>query len=141
MNLRFTLHKAERLSHRKHIDNLFEKGTTFNLSPFKIFYLLEETVTDEPVAILVTVPKKRFRRAVDRNRLRRLIRETYRLHKHGLIEKVKSIPGISLHIGFVYIGDRKDIAFVELEKQMVNCLERLGRIVSSSSTGGGNSPP
>ncbi len=127
MNRSSTFRKAERLSHRKQIDSLFNEGLSFGLSPFKVFYLTEEPGNDAPVKVLMTVPKKKFKRAVDRNRLRRLMREAYRLHKHILYDKIVAVPGC-MHIGFVYVGDRKDIAFEELEQQMIKCLERLGGV-------------
>lgn len=94
---------------------------------------------DPEVKILVAVSKKKFKRAVDRNHLRRLIREAYRLNKHMLLETLKASP-VSLHIGFVYIGDKADISYKEIEKQMIGCLERIGKIVySSGNASGGDS--
>ena len=125
MNRLFTFHKAERLSHRKQIDNLFNEGLSFNLPSFKVFYLTEDSRTDVPVKVLMTVSKRKFKRAVDRNRIRRLMREAYRLHKHILIDRLLALPG-GIHIALIYVGDRQDIGFEETEQQMIRCLERLG---------------
>jgi ribonuclease P protein component len=132
MNRPFTFRKAERLSHRTQIDNLFNEGLSFNLLSFKVFYLTEASRTDVPVKVLMTVSKKKFKRAVDRNRIRRLMREAYRLHKRILTDKLAAIPGC-IHIALIYVGDRKDIGFEETEQQMIRCLERLGGMVDSSS--------
>jgi ribonuclease P protein component len=135
MNRLFTFRKAERLSHRKQIDSLFNEGLSFNLPPFKVFYLLEESRTDAPVKVLMTVSKRKYKRAVDRNRIRRLMRETYRLHKHKLADRFLALSGC-LHIGFIYTGGSKDIGFEEMEQPMIRCLERLGGIGSSRNDSG-----
>lgn len=104
----FTFKKEERLTGKKLIDELFETGSSFYLQPFKIFFLEKNTSLNPvrtparkihsggvhpdglpekkvfPVQILISVPTKNFRRAVDRNKIKRLIRESYRLNKHVL---------------------------------------------------------
>ncbi len=135
MNRLFTFRKAERLSHRKQIDNLFNEGLSFNLPSFKVFYLTQASHTDVPVKVLMTVSKKKFKRAVDRNRIRRLMREAYRLHKHMLTDRLVILPGC-IHMALIYVSDRKDIGFEEIERQMIRCLERLGGIIGSSSSSG-----
>ncbi len=124
----FTFSKEERLSHKSEIDALFNEGLSFTLGAFRVFHLLRPPAPKGiPIKILVAVPRKKFRRAVDRNRLRRMIREAYRLNKHLLTEKMETIPGI-LHLGFVYIAD-SEIAYTLLEIEITGCLERLGRIL------------
>jgi ribonuclease P protein component len=119
----FTFNKNERLVHRTEIDNLFHEGLAFNVSPLRIFYQSRDTAG---IKVLVSVPKKKFRRAVHRNRIKRLIRESYRLHKTPLHEKYSiddSIKG--LNIAFVYIGDKADIAFQEIERAMISAIHKL----------------
>jgi ribonuclease P protein component len=70
---------------------------------------------------------------VDRNRIKRLIREAYRLNKHRLYE-MPIISTICLYIGAIYIGDKVDITFTEIELSVVKCLERLEKIVAESSS-------
>jgi len=97
----FTFKKEERLSGKKLIDELFETGSSFFLQPFKIFFLEKETALNPvrqshpggliekktfPVQVLISVPTKNFKRAVDRNKIKRLIRESYRLNKHVLYQ-------------------------------------------------------
>ena len=139
----FTFSKEERLSHKKAIDALFNQGSSFNLSPFKVIYLRQTPAMAVPVQVLVGVPKKKFKRAVDRNRLRRMIREAYRLNKHRLTDHTEALP-YTLQVGFIYIADRLDIPFAELEKQMVSCLDRMVKIIGDnrntgrSASGGGD---
>jgi ribonuclease P protein component len=124
----FTFSKEERLSHKKEIDALFNEGLSFTLGNFRVFYLLRPPVPDGiRIKVLVAVPRKKFRRAVDRNRLRRMIREAYRLNRHLLAEIIAPIP-CTLHLGFVYIAD-SEMAYAMLEKQTTGCLEKMGRIL------------
>jgi ribonuclease P protein component len=135
----FKFGKEERLSHKNQIDSLFNEGRTFNTGPFKVIYRLNDASCAE-VKILVAVAKKKFKKAVDRNKVRRLIREAYRLNKHLLIESVNTST-LSLHIGFIYIDDKADISFMEIEKQMIGCLEKIRKIVSGRPALAGILPP
>jgi ribonuclease P protein component len=120
MNLKFTFSKKEKLCYKKHIDQLFNDGRSFTLNPFKVFYVVTEGQETWPAHVLIAIPSKKFKRAVDRNRLRRLIREAYRLHKHRLND-----VGKHLHLGIVYTGNTTAIPFTELEQKIVACLDKL----------------
>ena len=89
---RYTLHKTERLSSKKLIERLFGGGNkSFPAFPIRVVYMYqepEETLSD--VSILISVPKKRFKHAVDRNRVKRQIREAYRHQKHILLEALQA---------------------------------------------------
>src|SRR3569832_293963 len=83
-----TFSKDERLCNQSIIDRLIKKGNSFNSFPFKIIWLeLQESTV--PVKIVISVPKRKFKKAVDRNRIKRLIREAYRKNKHKLIERLE----------------------------------------------------
>ncbi len=84
---KFSFEKAERLHSRKLIQELFNKGSSFYLHPFKILFLKNPNQDDTHSQVLVTVPVKNFGKAVDRNLLKRRIREGYRLHKQHLTTK------------------------------------------------------
>ncbi len=79
---RFTLKKSERLSQKKIIQELFDKGSSFYLYPFKVFFLPS---MGENHQIMASVPKNIYKRAVDRNTIKRRIREGYRLNKSKLL--------------------------------------------------------
>jgi ribonuclease P protein component len=79
---KFTLKKSERLSQKKLIQELFDKGSSFYLYPFKVFFLPNERPLNQ---VMATVPKSIFKRAVDRNTIKRRIREGYRLNKAKLV--------------------------------------------------------
>jgi ribonuclease P protein component len=74
--------KAERLSGKKLIQELFDKGSSFYLYPFKVFFL--QSNNSEVNQLLISVPKTNFKRSVDRNAIKRRIREGYRLNKSVL---------------------------------------------------------
>jgi ribonuclease P protein component len=84
----FTFGKKERLSQRAAIERLFNEGKSFSVPPFRVFYITAPKAA-APVQILIAVPKRKYKRAVDRNKLKRLIREAYRLNKAVLTESVK----------------------------------------------------
>jgi ribonuclease P protein component len=129
MKRSFTFGKNERLSHRKDIDSLFDQGNSFTLAPFRILYRFQENPEETTAKVLITIPKRKFKHAVDRNRLRRLIREAYRLNKHLLADKAE-LASRSMHVGFIYTADQVIMPFAEIEKSMIRCLERLAAKVA-----------
>jgi ribonuclease P protein component len=130
--------RSERLSGRKQIETLFNAGISFNVSPFKIFFTVEETGRPVEIRILVAVPKKKFKHAVDRNRVKRKIREAYRLNKSYLLNNLVT-QTLSLNIGFIYIDPEKDPASAVIHKAMVTCLEKMARTVNTGLTSDSNS--
>jgi ribonuclease P protein component len=76
---RFTFRKNEILSGRKVMNELFAKGKIINVSPFRVVWMLAEL--SSPVQVAFSVPVKNFRQAVDRNRIKRQMREIYRKNK------------------------------------------------------------
>jgi len=78
---KFTLKKSERLSKKKLIQELFDKGSSFYLYPFKVFFRLNEGPENQ---VMASVPKSIFKKAVDRNTIKRRVREGYRLNKAKL---------------------------------------------------------
>lgn len=82
-----TLHKAERLNKRSVVKRLFDgKNKSVSAFPLRVVYMpIEEEAMAVPVSILISVPKRYFKHAVDRNRVKRQIRESYRKNKQILI--------------------------------------------------------
>lgn len=95
--------KEERLCNKRLINALYQSGSSFILYPYKvIFYPTDELGV--PVQVLISVPKRRFKRAVDRNLLKRRIREAYRLQKNNLLYPFLGDGHILLSIQ--YIGNK-----------------------------------
>ena len=118
-----TLHKSERLDKKKVIDKMLSCGArSFSVFPLRVVYLPVEEL-EAPVSILVSVSKRRFKRAVKRNRVKRQIREAYRKNKHGLL-RVLQEEGRQLAVAFIYLSDRL-VDSVEIEERMKIALARI----------------
>lgn len=120
-----TFSKAERLSSKVEIDRLFETGKSFNSAPFKIIWreTLESTV---PAKIVISVPKRLFKRTVDRNRLKRLTRECYRKNKHLLYDNLENRKIVLM---LIYVAKTK-IEFKEMEEKIIAALQRLSKNIN-----------
>lgn len=111
--------KAERLSSKKEITALFNEGKSFAISHIRVVYRFLPKQEERPNAILVSVPKKYFKHAVDRNLLKRRIREAYRLNK----ELLQSMPA---RVEFMLLYQKRRIAtFAEIEEIVKKVLERI----------------
>lgn len=101
----FRFPSPERLTNKKEIDFLFKKGASFFIYPFHVFIARTPDV-DAPVRVLTTVSKRKFRKAVDRNHLKRLMREAYRLNSNELKQQCHG-DSDALMIAMVYAGGKK----------------------------------
>ncbi len=97
----FSLKKEERLSSKKIIDQLFAEGKSFISFPVKVVFLPTQLPANFPVQAGFSVSKKIFKRAVKRNRIKRLLREAYRLNKHVLYNNLNDKQ---VAVFFIYIG-------------------------------------
>lgn len=120
----YTFSKAERICSKLTIDKLFAGGNRSTaVYPLRAVYMEEEKCGGVPVSILISVPKRRFRHAVDRNRMKRQVREAYRLNKHKLWEVLQP-RGLSVSIAFVCITDEL-CSSAQVERSVKKILYRI----------------
>ena len=120
-----TFRKRERMVSNLLIEALFDSGRSRSVSAFPLRAMFRTTERREgsaPVQVLISVPKKRFRHAVDRNRVKRQIREAYRHHKELLWQQIPDDKMMLL--GFVWLSDRHSPT-AEVEKRIVSILQRI----------------
>ncbi|MDP4269855.1 MAG: ribonuclease P protein component [Bacteroidota bacterium] len=126
----FTLPKAERISRKLVIDKLFTKGTSFVVYPIRVVYVTSTEEQEAQAAMMISVSKKKFKRAVKRNYIKRRIKEAYRLNKH-LLQVPESVGNIS--IAFIYLsGGLK--SFDSLNQKMEEIMLQLNEKLCSENS-------
>ena len=120
---KYTFPKEEHLCSKKRIEQLFNrKNPSLGVYPLRLTWVAAPARTTAPPQVLITVPKRAFKRAVDRNRLKRLVREAYRLNKHRLTE-AENGHSVEL-LGILYTGKEKS-ELPLVEKKLISGLNRL----------------
>ena len=116
--------KAEHLCLRNDIDALFSAGAkALTAYPLRVVYREVNHKEGPKVKVLLSVPKRKLRHAVDRNRAKRQLREAYRLNKPTLLETLGDKQG--LHLAFMWLSD-KPVDSKMIEKKVINLLHRIG---------------
>ncbi|MBR2235800.1 MAG: ribonuclease P protein component [Prevotella sp.] len=124
------LSKSERIVSRKLIEGLFTSGRGHSLTAFPlraVYMVLDRlaeagTQCEPPVTLLLSVPKRKFKHAVDRNRVKRQLREAYRTHKHLLTAAVPE--GHQVALALVWLSDRH-FASADVEHRVCSLLTRI----------------
>ena len=113
----------EKLKSKKIIDKLFNEGKSVSQNGFTLVYLIGELSSFYPAQVGFTVPKKHFKHAIDRNRIKRLMREAYRLNKITVYQKL-TIGKQQMAAMFVFKGkalpDHKTVT-----ESVVACINKL----------------
>jgi ribonuclease P protein component len=124
MSKTYTFTKEERLCNKGLIDGLFHNGSSFLCYPFKVSWLAVDDPQSYPAQVLLSVSKRRYKHAVDRNLIKRRIREAYRLHKQEHLYSLLSDAEKKIVFSIGYIG--KEIAPYDfIEKKMLKLLTQL----------------
>lgn len=118
-----TFHKSERLNSKKLIQELFEKGSSFFLHPLKVIYL--PAPSGSPNQVLFSVPKRNFKKAVDRNKIKRQLRESYRSNKMILNDTITDVN--SYFIAYIYLG-KEILPYKEIDDKLKSSLWRLKKV-------------
>lgn len=125
-----TLGKRERLSYLSDIRTLFNEGRSIVAFPIRAVYIKKDRAQDQPPAsILVSVPKRHFKHAVDRNRVKRQIREAFRQNKELLLLSENEHADIA----FVWLDDKLHESS-QVEKKLKKLLTRLSEICKAEQT-------
>jgi ribonuclease P protein component len=120
----FSFSKDERLCSRIAIEKLFESRHSFNQYPLRIVFRKIEAEEDTVGArVLISVSKRKFKRAYKRNLLKRRMRESYRLNKGKLMSQLKE-RDLSLDVAFIYLAT-EILSYADIEKAMQNSLNKL----------------
>lgn len=122
---RFTLSKEERICSKKLINELFTgNGRSMTAFPLRVVFMKRTIVDDQPrAAMLVSVPKRYFKHAVDRNRVKRQVREAFRRNK-SIINQNLTDDHEAVAMAFVWLTDEK-FPSSEVENRMVRLLTRI----------------
>jgi ribonuclease P protein component len=121
MNQTFT--KEERLRSKVLVKKLFEEGEKWNFFPFRVIVLKHPIPAKYPVQLLISVPRSIYRKAVDRNRIKRLIREVFRKNKYLLYEPLEE-NHIQLLVCFQYTA-KVILSFELIQEKIIVLLQRL----------------
>jgi ribonuclease P protein component len=119
-----TFKKEERLTSKKTFDLLFNTGKSFAVPPFRLLRIETKLSGSVPVQLGISVPKRSFAKAVDRNTLKRRIREAYRKNKQLIYEVLKK-KDLSIALMIIYTA-KEELPYAEIEKKMIVSLQKLG---------------
>jgi ribonuclease P protein component len=119
---KYTLGKRERISGTKRIEQLFSAGDSFIAYPLRVVCMRRSTA-DEGVSVLVSVSKRKFKRAVKRNRIKRLIREAFRLNKEPFLNICQQY-GTGLDMAFLFLKNELS-DFREIENAIIKAASML----------------
>lgn len=129
----YTFPKEEHLCRKKLIDELFSgRGSSFGVYPLRLIWLPAEARIPTPPQVLISVSKRTFKRAVDRNYIKRLLREAYRLNKFRLLEAPGGHPVAVL--GILYTG-KEQAPLALIEKKLISGFQRLLAQAGAQPTG------
>lgn len=123
----YNFKKEERLCNKRLINVLYESGSSFILYPYKVTFLPCDEL-NVPIQVLFSVPKRRFKKAVDRNLLKRRMRESYRLHKGAQLYPFFKGQPILLSIQYIgkniesyhFINEKMSKLFRKLQDEFSN---------------------
>ncbi|MGE6352399.1 ribonuclease P protein component [Flavobacterium sp. NPDC079362] len=118
--MNFTYPKKERLKSKTTIDLLFSDGKSVSKYPLRLVYRQAEADADEKIKMGVSVSKKYFKKAVDRNYFKRVLRETYRLNKHLLLDNIQQPYSIMF-----FYQTKEKLSYEEINTKTIQLFEKF----------------
>lgn len=119
-NRPFTYPKNEKLKSRTTIDLMFTEGKSVSKYPLRLVYVPLDSTEDVPLKMGVSVSKKHFKKAHDRNYFKRVLRETYRHHKHIIIDRLDK------PYAFMFFYQTKDrLSFEEINTKTIQLFKKF----------------
>lgn len=118
--MRYTLGKEEKLKGKKLIELLFKEGKRVKSFPIQLIYIKNNKETEKPIQVGFSVPKRNIKLAVDRNRIKRMLREVYRLNKYKFLDAIED-PYVFM---FIYMA-KEEINYAELEQTLHKLCEKF----------------
>jgi ribonuclease P protein component len=130
---RYTLGKKDKLKSRKAIEQLFKEGKSFSVFPFRVLYLEApaSSTSKNNLQTAFSVSKKHFKKAVDRNRIKRLMREAWRLQKNILSDKINT-SNKTLAVFIIYTGNELPEYELIFEK-ITAVIKRVVKIINETT--------
>jgi ribonuclease P protein component len=128
----YTFKKEERLCNKRLIDKLFHNGSSFLCYPFKASWLFHSEPQIFPAQVLFSVSKRRYKHAVDRNLIKRCMRESYRLHKQQCLYNLLTAADKTIVLSIGYIG-KEIVPYCVIEKKMLKMLGQLGEQLTAAN--------
>lgn len=122
---RYTFHKHERLCSRKVMESIFESGKAINENPMRLLWMESSPDENLPLKIAISVPKKFFKKAVDRNKIKRQIREAYRLNKHTILPMLEN-SGKKFSAIIIFTG-KEPLSYQNTEAKIILTLQRFAK--------------
>jgi ribonuclease P protein component len=126
--MRFTFKKEERLYGHAALENVYENGKHLHSNNIKILFLEVPQSTFPACRVVFSVPKRNFKKAVERNLIKRRMREVYRNHKHLLYEHLAEKQK-NIHVYLIY-SSKQIISFDELKENLLQALQLLANRVN-----------
>ena len=127
---RFTYSTTEKLKSRKLLNQVFAEGKSINVYPIKITFKLKDIDTNSTAQVGVGSSARYFKKAVQRNRIKRILRESYRLQKHRLIELIPEKKQLNAFV--LFIGkDMSETALIPDKMQLV--LDKLANSIQNKN--------
>ena len=118
--MQFTYPKKEKLKSKTTIDLLFSEGNSVSKYPLRLVYVENKEENAELIKFGVSVSKKYFKKAVDRNYFKRVLRETYRLNKHLLIDHLEK-P----HAFMFFYQSKERLSYQEIEEKTIQLFQKF----------------